>query len=496
VGKISLNFGAIRSGFVSRYRNITDTFLHRIDFRSHLFAGSTAESTNRLLVLFIGLVVVFASAAIVWSGTKSAPPNPAAQSADALPPLADKPIYNWRVCQDLGVGPVPGLPEPHQRLRLCHNKGWEVLAYCLRPDLPVPELGTICTRISKDSYWCGKGMQPLKEYKLVQDPTDTPTPTATFTATSTPTFTPTPTSTPTYTPTPTSTNTPTSTSTATPTATFTPTSTATNTPVPPKPTRTPPGGRGYRDLSEYIADQQNANVLGVSGFTHPTPTQFQPLLPMLESSAQSVPPSEGNESTFYGIDFLDPGKEIQIKIYPPNRRINNGGPIVITFIPGEECSAEDKRGCIRKYSPNIAQDVTFVTAHSGVGGVGQAFRNAVEGTGFNQTAYSLDQVHKNLHKLEGSEVVIKQGKKTIEGFKLVAASRIPPDKMAAYLNRPIKGSLRFASRLDPSLNPFVDSGQPQVVFETCGWQMPEEPWLPGNSNTSASIYLAVIQKTP
>jgi len=94
VGKIFLNFGMIRSSFVSRYRNITDTFLRRFHFRSHFFAGSGAESTNRLLVLFIGLVVVFASAAIVWSGTKSAPPNPAVQSADALPPLADKPVYN------------------------------------------------------------------------------------------------------------------------------------------------------------------------------------------------------------------------------------------------------------------------------------------------------------------------------------------------------------------------------------------------------------------
>ncbi|GAH43978.1 unnamed protein product, partial [marine sediment metagenome] len=103
MGKISLNFGAIRSSFVSRYHNITDTFSHRFEFRSHLFAGSGSESTNRLLFLFIGLVVVFASAAIVLSETKSAPPGPAAQSADMLPPLADKPVYNWRICQDLGV---------------------------------------------------------------------------------------------------------------------------------------------------------------------------------------------------------------------------------------------------------------------------------------------------------------------------------------------------------------------------------------------------------
>ena len=149
MGKIFLNFGAIRSSFVSRYRNITYNFLHRFDFRSHLFAGSTAESTNRLLVLINGYASMCAMAVIVWSGTKSAPLNPASQSADALPPLADKPVYNWLVCQDLGVGPVPGLSEPRQRLRLCHNKGWEVLAYCLRPDLPVPELGTTCTGSAK-----------------------------------------------------------------------------------------------------------------------------------------------------------------------------------------------------------------------------------------------------------------------------------------------------------------------------------------------------------
>jgi hypothetical protein len=200
--------------------------------------------------------------------------------------------------------------------------------------------------------------------------------------------------------------------------------------------------------------------------------------------------------SFYGIDFLDYRREIQIKIYPPNRQINGGSPIVITFMPAQQCSAEDQKGCIRKYSTSVLDEVTFVTVHSGVGGVGQAFRKAVEGTGYNQAAFPLEKIHKNMRNLQGAQVVIKQGKKTIEGFELAAVSRIPSQKMLRYLNRPIGKSLGFASNLDPSLEAFIHPTEPQLVFETCGWRLADEPFSAGVSGTSASIYLGVIRKLP
>jgi len=158
------------------------------------------DTPSRLLALFVTIAVVFLAAVILWGkGSSAASGLPSGYGEDSLA-LAEKPRYNWQVCENLGVGPVPGLTEPRQRLRLCHNQGWQVLVYCLNPELPVAEIGTNCTRVGEDVYWCGNGMQPVKEYRVVQEPDDTPTPTASSTPTPTPTDTPTATPTATFTP--------------------------------------------------------------------------------------------------------------------------------------------------------------------------------------------------------------------------------------------------------------------------------------------------------
>lgn len=108
-----------------------------------------------------------------------------------------QPAYGWYVCADLGVGPVPGLGENRQRFSLCHGDGWEILAYCLDPGMPMPEYGTTCEEIPGEVWFCGEAVQRLQLYDVVATPTP-PTPTRTPTAT--PTITPSPT--PTITPTP------------------------------------------------------------------------------------------------------------------------------------------------------------------------------------------------------------------------------------------------------------------------------------------------------
>jgi hypothetical protein len=112
-------------------------------------------------------------------------------------PFAVKPVNGWVVCQDLGIGPIPGVPGARQRFVLCHPSGWQVRVYCLDTSKPPPPLGHSCTRVSSDTYWCGNVYQPLREYQILVTPTHTPTPTLTPTPTSTPTFTPTSTPTPT-----------------------------------------------------------------------------------------------------------------------------------------------------------------------------------------------------------------------------------------------------------------------------------------------------------
>lgn len=100
------------------------------------------------------------------------------------PPL---PVEGWRVCEDFGVGSIPGLGEPRQRFGICNN-GWEVQAYCLNPGETPPTVGEYCSMLNDDVFWCGDGIQQLQLFAILQiPPTPTPTPTATNTPTPTPT---------------------------------------------------------------------------------------------------------------------------------------------------------------------------------------------------------------------------------------------------------------------------------------------------------------------
>lgn len=102
------------------------------------------------------------------------------------PPL---PSDGWRVCQDLGVGAVPGLAEERQRFVLCRiPPGWQVQVYCLDPGVTPPAVGTYCSLLGDNVFWCGDSVQQLSLYGILQYPptaTATQTPTATLTATAT-----------------------------------------------------------------------------------------------------------------------------------------------------------------------------------------------------------------------------------------------------------------------------------------------------------------------
>jgi hypothetical protein len=393
-----------------------------------------------------------------------------------IAPLGDKPEQNWRVCRDLGVGNVPGLGIRRQRFRLCHAQGWEVLTYCLEPNLPAPAVGTRCTRTDANTYWCGSGLQRLREYSVEETPTVaavTQAPTAT--STSTPTLTPTATRTP---PTPPS---------APTRGAPTPKARSRATP------RIPAGGRGNFDLSGLFS----LDWLAVPTRTPyqprvTTPTPFQPRPPTAVVVQATPQPPAG----FYGLDLEDPSHRVRIWIFPPDRRVNQGRPILISFIPGQTCNYGDNRGCVNVYPMGSGVEATFITVHSGVGGEGQAFRNAVEGTGINSASLSLKEIRVNLKALDGAEVAIIQGKHRYEGFTLSVAARIPPKFMRTYFEAPIQEALLFASTVDERLRSASQGSLPLLIFETCGWKVPGEPWARGATSTTASIYLGVIQKKP
>jgi hypothetical protein len=424
--------------------------------------------TKRLALLMGGALLILWGAAIpLWIGTVNVSARGMAELLPAA--LLDEPVNNWRVCQDLGVGPVPGLNEYRQRFRLCHNQGWEALAYCLDPSRPAPALGTMCSQTGTDTYWCGVGLQRLREYRMLV------TPTLAALDTETPTVTPSPIPTLTFTPSPTLPPAPTE----APSATPSPIATAT---LPVQPTlpaatvspRVRPGGLSLLEWAgqPLLAFQQSLA----------TPTPFQPA-PPTPVSTQSVP------AYFSGVDFSRNDQRIRILIYPPDERVNGGRPLSIRFAPGESCEYRDHRACVTSFLEDEITPVTFVTVHSGIGGEAEDFRQAVEGMGWEQAAFSLRQIRENLQALEGAQVTIIQGKRRTEGLTLAALRRVPPARLEAYFTAPVENALDFA----PGLEILAQTpATPLLVFETCGWQLAEEAWAEGVTPSSASIYLGVI----
>lgn len=229
----------------------------------------------------------------------------------------------------------------------------------------------------------------------------------------------------------------------------------------------------------------------------PFMVQMQPATP--PTHVNSLPPAPDislPSLNFLGIDFGNQKDWVRIKIYPTDRRINNGQPIILKFLPGKHCIFGDHHACVAAFQRSGEAPVIWLTIHSGIGGEGQPFRNAVEGTGINKAAYSLQKTLTNLQALSGSQVVISQGTTTVRGLSLQQTVRIPGSMVQGYFDTPLEDTLDFSSQITPELLPMSHPTQPILVFETCGWRIPGQPWFPGTSDTSASVYLGVIQPLP
>ena len=92
--------------------------------------------------ILAGLIIALVGVGLLFTHAHSASPDPlrGPGMTGIQGPVFQQPVYNWRVCADLGVGPVPGTGLTRQRFRLCHNQGWTLLAYCLQPSRPAPGL--------------------------------------------------------------------------------------------------------------------------------------------------------------------------------------------------------------------------------------------------------------------------------------------------------------------------------------------------------------------
>ena len=261
------------------------------------------------------------------------------------------------------------------------------------------------------------------------------------------------------------------------------------------------------DLAESPAQPGVGGIASPAGQAAPTvidiPEQYRQPAAMPASlpgwwenpSLSGVPGAAAQPASlqFSGIDFTNPRLRVRITIYPPNRRVNQGKPLVISFLPGDECEFGDKRACANGFYTSQGGEVTFLTIHSGVGGQAQAFRAALEGSGLDQAAFTLKKINDNLQALQGAHVSISQGERRVDGLELVVLSRIPPSRMEEYISAPVSQALTIGAASDPALSSLSQASQPILVFETCGWRVPGEAGSRRRTGTSASIYLGIIR---
>jgi hypothetical protein len=188
-------------------------------------------------------------------------------------------------------------------------------------------------------------------------------------------------------------------------------------------------------------------------------------------------------------EFLTSGERVVLRITPPED-LNAGRAIRIGFFPGSDCEYSSGRACVSRHRGG---QVTLLTVHSGLGGEGEAFRSAVEGTGLDRAFYSFARIRRNLQALAGSPARLQSGSLGRDDLSLAVVVRIPPQELEAYFASPFDEALTAAAEKSSELRAALDSGEPLLVFEICGWQIPGEALALEVSSTTASIYLGVIK---
>lgn len=171
------------------------------------------------------------------------------------------------------------------------------------------------------------------------------------------------------------------------------------------------------------------------------------------------------------------------------RLANGSGPLEIAFRPGHPCEFYDHRACISRH---YGGRVVLATVHSGVGGEADPLRDALEGTGFNRAGLPLERIAANLRDLHGAPAALEQSATRVDGLRVLAAVRVPPDRLESYYRRPFDDALVEAAAGNPALRQALDGGAHLLAIETCGWRHPAEPWYPGVTDTSAAVYLVII----
>lgn len=210
----------------------------------------------------------------------------------------------------------------------------------------------------------------------------------------------------------------------------------------------------------------------------------QALLP----PAPPVPMPAADPFRWHGLQLSAAGGPLRLVIAPP-AAVNWGNPVEVAFQVGYPCEYADHRACLSAHEDGR---LLLATVHSGVGGEGDLLRHAIEGTGFNRAGYDLGRISANVAGLVGAPLRAEQGGVTVN-LRVVAAGRVPAVSVQEYFSLPFDEALALAGlNLEEELAQARAGESALLVIETCGWRHPDEPWAPGISDTTGSVYLVVF----
>lgn len=247
----------------------------------------------------------------------------------------------------------------------------------------------------------------------------------------------------------------------------------------------------YASAFATVIDAQPAPTIQASEPNHLTSTPFRPIPPTATHQPTATPtptPSPPPPQPILPLALLEQPPKIVLRIGPVPS-LNDDQPIRIAFVPGAECPFGNQRACLSLHRNGT---LSLLTIHSGVGGQGEAFRRAVEGSGLDSAGYSLSRIQSNLDRLQNVPVSLSSGDNLSKNLILLGVARIPPSEVEAYFSRPVDEALELVTRYNPALQPALDSGNPLLAFEICGWLVEGEGWSPGVSATTGSIYFGLL----
>jgi len=225
-------------------------------------------------------------------------------------------------------------------------------------------------------------------------------------------------------------------------------------------------------------------------FSPSTPVPVMPLHPAEAVEAET--PAEAVIPFWQDFDFSEAAAPMEIHLVDPGRLILDGKPVQMRFTPGTDCVFGSGKACVSLHSDGR---YLLLTIHSGISGEGQQLRHALEGTGIDTAGLSATEIDANLDALQGVIASLHQGITNLDYLSVLAAVRIPPDLIDEYYGLPFTMAVDWAAAEDDGLHQLIESGEPVIFIETCGWpvigEAPADEGYPG----TGSIYLIAIGRT-